>query len=49
MGYFDETKVSEILKLNENEKISALIALGYPDEEPKAPKRKEIIDIVKFI
>lgn len=49
MGYFDETKVSEILKLNENEKISALIALGYPDEEPKAPKRKEINDIVKFI
>lgn len=49
MGYYDEKKVAEIINLPDNEKISALIALGYPDEEPNAPKRKEMEEIFKFI
>lgn len=49
MGIYDEGKVKEIINLPENEKVSALIALGYPDEAPKAPKRKEIDEITKFI
>ena len=49
MGIYDEDKVKEILSLPENEKVSALIALGYPDEQPNAPKRKDIEEIAKFI
>lgn len=49
MGIYDENKVKEILGLPDNESVSALIALGYPDEEPNAPKRKEIEEITKFI
>ncbi len=49
MGIFDEDKIAEIIKIPENEKISALIALGYPDEDPKAPPRKGIEEISKFI
>ena len=46
---YDEKKVADIINLPENEKVSALIALGYPDESPKAPKRKDIEEIAKFI
>ncbi len=49
MGIFDENKVKKIIGIKENEKISALIALGYPDEEPDAPARKGIEEISKFI
>lgn len=49
MGIYDEDKVKQILGLPGNESVSALIALGYPDESPKAPKRKEIDEISKFI
>lgn len=49
MGIYDESKISKILNLNDNEKVSALIALGYSGEEPNAPKRKEISEISKFI
>ena len=49
MGIFDEKKVSELIKLPENESVSALIAIGIPDESPDAPKRKEINEIAEFI
>lgn len=49
MGIYDEDKVKEIIGLPDNEKVSALIALGYPDEQPNAPKRKEVEEISKFI
>jgi nitroreductase len=49
LGIFDENKVAEIIGLDEGQKVSALIAIGYPDEEPAAPKRKGVEDLVKFI
>lgn len=49
MGIFNEEKVKIIAGIPENERVSALIAVGYPDEEPKAPKRKEVSEISKFI
>ena len=49
MGIYDEKKVADIINLPENEKVSALIALGYPDESPNAPNRKGIEEIAKFI
>lgn len=49
MGIFDEKRVSELINLPQNEKVSALIALGYADDKPKAPKRKDISKITRFI
>lgn len=49
MGIFDEDKVSEVIPVPENQKVAALIAVGYPDEEPKAPRRKAVEDLVTYI
>ncbi|MCH5304623.1 MAG: nitroreductase family protein [Ruminococcus sp.] len=49
MGIFDEDKVAELINLPNTEKVSALIALGYPDDEPMTPKRKEVSEIIRFI
>jgi nitroreductase len=49
LGIFDENKVAEFINLDEGQKVSALIAIGYPDESPAAPKRKTVDDLLKFI
>lgn len=46
MGIFDEQKVINVIRAVEGRSVSALIALGVPDEEPKAPKRKGIDDLL---
>ena len=48
MGIFDENRVSEIVDVPEGQQVAALIAMGYPAEEPRAPRRKEISDLVTF-
>lgn len=48
MGIFDEDKVKETVGVPEGESVAALIALGYPDEEPNAPKRKELEKILSY-
>lgn len=48
MGIFDEDKVKEAVLVPEGESVAALVALGYPDEEPVAPKRKELEKILSF-
>ena len=49
MGIFDENKVAELIGLDESQKVAALVAVGYPDEEPATPKRKDTADLLKFI
>lgn len=49
LGIFDENKVAEIIGLDEGQKVAALVAMGYADEAPEAPKRKSVDDLVKFI
>ena len=49
LGIFDEAKVAEIICLDEGQKVAALVAIGYADEAPEAPKRKSVEDLVKFI
>lgn len=49
LGIFDEHKVAELIDLEEGQRVSALVAIGYPDEEPAAPKRKDVSDLVKFM
>lgn len=48
MGIFDEEKASRILEIPENQEICALIAAGYTDEIPAAPKRKAVDDLITF-
>ena len=39
----------EALQIPETESVSALIALGYPEEVPEAPKRKETELLLKIV
>lgn len=49
LGIFDEAKVAEIIGLEEGQKVAALVAVGYADEEPAAPKRKSVDELMKFM
>lgn len=49
MGIFDEEKVAEAIALPKEQKVAALIALGYPKENPEVPKRKSIEEILHII
>ena len=49
LGIFDEAKVAEAINLDEKQKVAALVAVGYADEQPDAPKRKTVEELVKFI
>ncbi len=42
MGIFDEKEVAKIIGLPETEAVAAILAIGYPDEDPAAPKRKDV-------
>ena len=46
---YDEAKVSEIAGVPEGQKVSALIPIGVPAEEPQAPKRKEVTDLLTVL
>ena len=47
-GYFNEEKIMGLLNLPENQKVGCVIGLGYPDEEPAAPKRKSVEDLLTY-
>ena len=46
LGVYDEKAVAEALDLPEDQIASCLIAVGYPDQEPAAPKRKEVSELL---
>ncbi|MBE9487716.1 MAG: nitroreductase family protein [Bacteroidetes bacterium] len=48
MGIFDEEKLGEAISLPENQKVSAIIALGYPTEPVNTPKRKEVSELITY-
>lgn len=48
LGLFDETKVASILEIPEDRQVMALVPLGYADEAPVAPKRKEVSELLNF-
>lgn len=49
MGIFDDKAVAEAIALPEGQKVGALVAIGYPSEEPVAPARKEVEQLVTFL
>ena len=46
LGIFEEKKLAEMLELPEGMGVACLMPLGYPAEEPTAPKRKEVADLL---
>ena len=46
LGLFDEAKASSLLQIPEERELAALIAIGYPDEEPNTPKRKTVEELL---
>ena len=49
LGIFDEEKMSKAINLPEGQKVAALIAMGYPNQECEAPKRKDVDELVKYV
>ena len=49
MGIFDEREVARIIELDGSRTVSALIAIGYPAQEPNPPRRKDVGEYVSFI
>ena len=48
-GIIDEDVIAEAINLPEGEQVAALIVYGYPEQEAKPPRRKEIEEIVRFL
>lgn len=48
MGIWDEDGITELLNIPENQELAALIAIGYPDISPEAPRRKSLEDLLTY-
>ena len=48
MGIFDEEKITELLEIPPERELAALIAVGWPDDDPQAPKRKAVTDLLEY-
>ena len=48
MGIFDRPEIEQFLELPEDRELVALIPVGYPDEEPVAPRRKPVSDLLSY-
>ena len=48
-GVIDIDAIAEIVGLPEEETVAALIVYGYPDEQPEAPSRKTVEEILRFV
>ena len=48
MGVFDRAEVEKSLNVPENQELMALIAVGYPDETPAAPRRKDVGTLLSY-
>lgn len=48
VGLFDAQKAGEILGVPQNVDVVAMLPLGYPAEEAKAPRRKELSELVSY-
>ena len=49
MGIFDRDKITSLLEIPEERELVALIPIGYPNEEPVAPRRKPVDDLLQIM
>ncbi len=48
MGIFDRKGLEEFLQIPEDQELMALIAIGHPDGEAVAPKRKDVETLLSY-
>jgi nitroreductase len=48
VGLFDHDRVGEVINLPANHEVLVLIPLGYPDQDPKPPKRREREEFIHY-
>lgn len=48
MGLFDEADAARVLSLPEDRELVALIPIGYPAENPAAPRRRAVDELLSF-
>lgn len=48
LGIFDEEEASSLLEVPEGRELVALIPVGYPAEEPVAPRRKPVEELLSY-
>lgn len=48
LGIFDEAKAASYLEISDDRELVALIPIGYPAEEPVAPKRKPVEELLSY-
>lgn len=48
MGVFDRLALEKYLELPEDRELVALVAVGYPAEEPAVPRRKPVSDLLSW-
>lgn len=48
MGIFDQKEATDLLDIPEGRELVALIAIGYPAEEPVAPRRKPVEELLSY-
>jgi len=48
LGLFDVDEAAALLEIPETQELVALICIGYPAENPEAPKRKEVSDLLTY-
>lgn len=48
MGIFDEAKVIEAADIPDGQQLSAIVAIGWPADEPAMPKRKSVDDLLDY-
>jgi len=48
VGKFDEKEIAKVVRTSPDEKIVAVLPIGYPGEKPKATPRRKIEDLVHW-
>lgn len=48
LGIFDDKDVAQTLDLPADREVAALIAIGVPNEDPVAPRRKPVEELLSF-
>lgn len=48
LGLFDEAEITTLLEIPDTQELMCLVALGYPDIDPEAPKRKPVETLLTY-
>ena len=48
LGLYDFEKASALIQVPDGQQLMALIAVGYGDETPEAPKRKPLETLLTY-